>query len=123
MPLLRISAFLLLGFPKLFQEEFRVFRQIRAFCLESAADEENGIRAVGSVHIPEELPAHAAGGNGENGVQVTHVFFRAFTDFLAYIPGEGEPSSEAGEDNRIRTGQAGELSVVAEGGNAGDRSV
>lgn len=63
---------LLLCFFQLFKEELHIVRQVWPFSLESAAYEENGISTVGLVHVFEELPSHAAGGNGEYGAEVGH---------------------------------------------------
>ena len=99
-----LTALLFHCFYQFFQEEFHIGCQVRAFGLQGAADQENGVGAVDLYHPLEELPAHAARGNGEVGLQVGHFCFCAFADFLARILGEGEPTAEAGENDRVCTG-------------------
>ena len=114
-----LSYILSLCFFQFFQEELHIIREIRAFCLKSTAHEENRIRTVSLVHILEKLPAHAARRNGEYGAEAAHHFRCAFADLLAGIDREGEPSAEAGKDGSVSADQAGELSIIAEGGHAG----
>ena len=109
----------MLRFFQFLQEEFYIFRKIRTFGLQGAAYEENGIGTVGLVHVFEELPSHAAGGDGEDGAEIGHFFAGAVADPGADVLGEGEAAAEAGEDDGVGAGEAGELAVVAEGGDAG----
>ena len=110
---------LLLCFFQFFQEELYIVRQIWPLGLQGTAYEENGIGAVDPVHFLEQLPLHAARGDGEYGPEVRHFFVGSFADFLAGVLGERESAAKAGENDRIRTGQAGKLAIIAEGGNAG----